>query len=64
MPCFISELSDEEVLDLSNQGLKKLSKPSTTQSKVSKLILDNNDLTRLDCIDSFTAVKHVRASLQ
>ncbi|XP_034241668.1 centrosomal protein of 97 kDa isoform X4 [Thrips palmi] len=56
------ELSDEEVLDLSNQGLKKLSKPSATQSKVSKLILDNNDLTRLDCIDSFTAVKHLSAA--
>lgn len=58
----IQEMSDEEVLDLSNQGLKKLSKPSTAQSKVSKLILDNNDLTRLDCIDSFTAVKHLSAA--
>ncbi|KAE8745279.1 hypothetical protein FOCC_FOCC007964 [Frankliniella occidentalis] len=53
--------SEEDVLDWSNQGLKKLCKPSGAQSKVSKLILDNNDLTRLDCIDSFTALKSLSA---
>lgn len=60
--CF-TEMSEEDTLDWSNQGLKKLTKPTPAQSKVSKLILDNNDLTRLDCIDSFTALKSVSFSL-
>lgn len=42
--------------------MKKLAKPTAAQSKVSKLILDSNDLTRLDCIDSFTALKSLSAA--
>lgn len=48
-----------ETLDLTGKKLKKLNKPSPTESHVSVLILDENELQRLDNIDSFTKVQKV-----
>ncbi|XP_025831949.1 centrosomal protein of 97 kDa [Agrilus planipennis] len=50
-----------DTLDLSNKKLKKLSKPSTSEAQVSTLILDNNELQRLDNLDSFTKVQNLSA---
>lgn len=48
-----------ETLDLSNTKLKKLNKPSPSQSQIKNLILDGNELQRLDNIDSFTKLEKV-----
>ncbi|VEN63374.1 unnamed protein product [Callosobruchus maculatus] len=45
----------EETLDLSNKKLKKLNKPTPAESQVTTLILDDNELLRLDSIDSLRA---------
>ncbi|CAG9861699.1 unnamed protein product [Phyllotreta striolata] len=50
-----------QILDLSNKKLKKLNKPTPEESQVLTLILDNNELTRLDNIDSFTKVEKLSA---
>ncbi|CAH1991339.1 unnamed protein product [Acanthoscelides obtectus] len=47
----------EETLDLSNKKLKKLNKPTPHESQVTTLILDDNELLRLDSIDSFTKLQ-------
>uniref|UniRef100_A0A6P7G1V5 Centrosomal protein of 97 kDa n=1 Tax=Diabrotica virgifera virgifera TaxID=50390 RepID=A0A6P7G1V5_DIAVI len=47
----------QEILDLSNKKLKKLNKPTATESQVTALILDDNELQRLDNIDSFTKLQ-------
>lgn len=46
-----------KTLDLSNKKLKKLNKPNSTESQIETLILDNNDLQRLDNVDSFTKLQ-------
>ncbi|XP_056632308.1 centrosomal protein of 97 kDa [Diorhabda sublineata] len=46
-----------ETLDLSNKKLKKLNKPNCTESQIKILILDDNELQRLDNIDSFTKLQ-------
>ncbi|GJQ84535.1 putative leucine-rich repeat protein [Trypoxylus dichotomus] len=50
-----------ETLDLSGKRLKKLNKPSLSESHVTTLILDDNELQRLDNIDSFTKVQKLSA---
>nr|CAI5838783.1 unnamed protein product [Callosobruchus analis] len=45
----------EETLDLSNKKLKKLNKPTPAEAQVTTLILDDNELLRLDSIDSLRA---------
>lgn len=57
MVVFSEELLD--TLNLSNQKLKKLNKPSPSESQVKTLILDENELQRLDNIDSFTKLEKV-----
>lgn len=52
-----------DTLDLSNRKLKKLCKPAPNESQVKNLILDDNELQRLDNIDSFTKVEKVCISL-
>ncbi|VEN63371.1 unnamed protein product [Callosobruchus maculatus] len=51
----------EETLDLSNKKLKKLNKPTPAESQVTTLILDDNELLRLDSIDSFTKLQKLTA---
>ncbi|XP_019869523.2 centrosomal protein of 97 kDa isoform X2 [Aethina tumida] len=50
-----------ESLDLSNKKLKKLNKPSPTESNVTTLILDDNELQRLDNIDSYFKLQKLSA---
>ncbi|KAI4463310.1 protein phosphatase 1 regulatory subunit sds22-related [Holotrichia oblita] len=50
-----------ETFDLSGKKLKKLHKPSAIESQVTTLILDDNELQRLDNIDSFTKVQKLSA---
>ncbi|KAG5883926.1 hypothetical protein JTB14_032149 [Gonioctena quinquepunctata] len=50
-----------EILDLSNKKLKKLNKPTPTESQVNILILDDNELQRTDNIDSFTKLLKLSA---
>ncbi|XP_072385789.1 uncharacterized protein Cep97 [Diabrotica undecimpunctata] len=52
----------QEILDLSNKKLKKLNKPTATESQVTTLILDDNELQRLDNIDSFTKLQKLSAT--
>lgn len=54
---FLEEIS--ETLDLSNRKLKKLNKPNAQETQISTLILDNNELQRLDNIDSFVKLSKV-----
>nr|CAI5838776.1 unnamed protein product [Callosobruchus analis] len=51
----------EETLDLSNKKLKKLNKPTPAEAQVTTLILDDNELLRLDSIDSFTKLQKLTA---
>ncbi|CAH1159643.1 unnamed protein product [Phaedon cochleariae] len=55
------EESLDNTLDLSNRKLKKLNKPSQSDSHIINLILDNNELQRLDNIDSFTKLQKLTA---
>lgn len=48
-----------DTLDLSGKKLKKLSKPILPESQVTTLILDDNELQRLDIIDSYTKLQKV-----
>lgn len=48
-----------DALDLSGKRLKKLNKPTPVEAHISVLILDDNELQRLDNIDSFTKVQKV-----
>ncbi|XP_030753204.1 centrosomal protein of 97 kDa-like isoform X2 [Sitophilus oryzae] len=49
------------ILDLSNKKLKKLNKPSVKDSQVTELILDENELQRLDNIDAFGKLEKLSA---
>ncbi|KAJ8919553.1 hypothetical protein NQ315_002175 [Exocentrus adspersus] len=51
----------QDTLDLSNRKLKKLNKPTPAESQVVSLILDDNELQRLDNIDSFTKLQKLSA---
>ncbi|KAF5308315.1 hypothetical protein FQR65_LT06309 [Abscondita terminalis] len=46
-----------ETLDLSGKKLKKLNKPTANEAQVTTLILDDNELQRLDNIDSYNKVQ-------
>ncbi|KAI5702992.1 hypothetical protein M8J75_006478 [Diaphorina citri] len=48
-------------LDLSNQDIKKLPKCLNNPAKILSLVLDKNQLTRLDNIDSYTELKELSA---
>ncbi|KAJ8986071.1 hypothetical protein NQ317_003365 [Molorchus minor] len=51
----------QDTLDLSNKKLKKLNKPTPAESQVTTLLLDDNELQRLDNIDSFTKLQKLSA---
>ncbi|XP_018564870.1 centrosomal protein of 97 kDa isoform X2 [Anoplophora glabripennis] len=51
----------QDTLDLSNKKLKKLNKPTPAESQVLNLILDDNELQRLDNIDSFIKLHKLSA---
>jgi len=59
----LQPLSDSEVnvgvLDLSKKALKKIPKTEDSQS-VRFLILDENDLQKIDNIDSYLRIEKVR----
>lgn len=46
-------------LDLSNQDIKKLPKCLNNPAKTLSLVLDRNNLTRLDNVDSYSELKEV-----
>ncbi|XP_074037804.1 centrosomal protein 97kDa [Leptinotarsa decemlineata] len=50
-----------DTLDLSNKKIKKLNKPTQVESQAINLILDDNELQRLDNIDSFTKLLKLSA---
>ncbi|XP_060530394.1 centrosomal protein of 97 kDa-like [Cylas formicarius] len=50
-----------EILDYSHQKLKKLNKPSPKELEVVELILDDNELQRLDNIDSYIKLQKLSA---
>ncbi|XP_048517086.1 centrosomal protein of 97 kDa [Dendroctonus ponderosae] len=52
---------NEETLNLSNTRLKKLNKCTPSESQITELILDDNELQRLDNIDSFLKVEKLSA---
>lgn len=51
-------ISESEVKDLSNKGLKKIPKTEDSQS-VRVLLLDDNELQKIDNIDSFLRIEKV-----
>lgn len=53
---------DSEVKDLSNKGLKKIPKTEDSAS-IRVLVLDDNELQKVDNIDSFLRIEKVRSSL-
>nr|CAD7405249.1 unnamed protein product [Timema poppensis] len=57
----------QETLDLSNQGIKKLNKAQPNHAHVTNLILDGNELQRWDNIDSYTeltkTIEHLNTNL-
>jgi len=56
--CSILESLVCEILDLSGQGLKKLSR-CPSDADISTLIIDDNDLQRLDNLDSYHRITKV-----
>ncbi|KAF2904946.1 hypothetical protein ILUMI_01227 [Ignelater luminosus] len=50
-----------DTIDLSGKKLKKLNKPTPTEAQATTLILDDNELQRLDNIDSYTKVQKLSA---
>lgn len=50
---------ESATLDLSEKHLKKLPKPTPDESLAATLILDDNELQRLEGIDSFSKVQKV-----
>lgn len=48
-----------EILDLSGQKLTKLAKAQHEELEITTLILDENDLQKLDHIDSFPKLQKV-----
>lgn len=57
---FITEESKSETLDLSRRGLKKIEKAPGEDSKtIINLVLDQNELQRLDNIETYNRVENV-----
>lgn len=55
-----TEESTEKTLDLSRRGLKKIEKALPEESQtITNLILDQNELQRLDGIETYTRVENV-----
>lgn len=46
-------------VDLSNQSVKKIERASEEQKEATSLILDENEIQRLENIDSYTNLKKV-----
>nr|XP_022902035.1 centrosomal protein of 97 kDa-like [Onthophagus taurus] len=55
------QMDNSDTLNLSGKKLKKLSKPQLHDSHITTLILDENELQRLDNIDSYTKVQKLSA---
>ena len=53
-----ADATDTAVLDLSRKGLKKIPKVEDSQS-IKNLILDENDLQKIDNIDSYLRIEKV-----
>lgn len=52
--------SINDTLDLSRRGLKKIEKAPEDTKLIINLILDQNELQRLDNIDTYSRVESVR----
>lgn len=62
MLCVFHVLAEEssETLNLSGTAIKKIAKASEQEAKtLVTLILDDNELQRLDCVDSFSRLENV-----
>lgn len=57
----LTDSSDPTVLNLSKKNLKRVPKPDDAQN-LRTLILDENDLQKVDNIDSFLRIEKVRSS--
>lgn len=58
--CLILDEAKKETVDLSRRGLKKIEKAPAEESKtIINLILDQNELQRLDNIDTYSRVENV-----
>jgi hypothetical protein len=57
-----ADATDTAVLDLSRKGLKKIPKVEDSQS-IKHLILDENDLQKIDNIDSYLRIEKVSLNL-
>lgn len=59
----IADDSNNDTLDLSRRGLKKVEKAPAEEAKsIINLILDQNELQRLDNIDTYCRVENVSLS--
>nr|CAD7430634.1 unnamed protein product [Timema monikensis] len=58
----VSSEEQQETLDLSNQGIKKLNKAQPNHAHVTNLILDGNELQRWDNIDSYSELTKLSAT--
>lgn len=57
---YITEETKSETLDLSRRGLKKIEKAPAEDSKtIINLVLDQNELQRLDNIETYNRVENV-----
>nr|CAD7571839.1 unnamed protein product [Timema californicum] len=63
----MAAVEQQETLDLSNQGIKKLNKAQPNHAHVTNLILNGNELQRWDNIDSYTeltkTIEHLNTNL-
>lgn len=57
--CFSGDADNRVVLDLSKQSLKKVPKQDDAQM-IRVLILDDNDLQKIDNIDSYLRIEKVQ----
>lgn len=61
MCCLLIDEAKKDTVDLSRRGLKKIEKAPAEESKtIINLILDQNELQRLDNIDTYNRVENVR----
>lgn len=59
--CLLIDEVKNETVDLSRRGLKKIEKaPAEESQTIINLILDQNELQRLDNIDTYSRVENVR----
>lgn len=59
--CNLTAEESCETLDCSGKSIKKITKATEQEAKtLVTLILDNNELQRLDCVDSYSRLENVR----